>query len=217
MNSFIENVYPVLLWISHYFFELDISRIIDDIVDLVQRWILEIYRFIIRAFDFWDLNKYIDTDQNDTTQHQHLLAEMRKISRKFSRVMYRFTKIISSYFVYLPLILELWLLFFHLSSIVRLWILHSFGITFLCIWAIVTDRRIVSQTICRVCALNVESFNLDNFLRLSAFFSICIGLLLFLSSIWTLHLTTCLVSLTVFNRIYRNVRSYLTIMHLDKL
>jgi hypothetical protein len=216
MNS---DTYHKVLRVARYFFDLDISQMVDNLAYIIWNWIQRLWSFLVDTFHFLDLTKYIDENEISRDQNQnqnrddgHNLNDAIASSRKLIRSI---PTVISTYLIYIPLILEIWNMFSNPASIIRLWILGSFGITFLCIWSIVTDRSIVSSFICRVCGFDLESFNLDDVMRVSGFISICIGLILFAGSTWSIDILTCIVSLTVSNRIYRNIRSYLVIAELE--
>ena len=212
-----SNYYHQLRGAARYFFDLNLSHLTDRIVDLIHWIVFYLVNQLIKTFKFLDLTQYIDHQEvqnihNENKNNSTLPAFLNNSIKRLNSV----PSYISSYSVFVPIVFEVWHMFYA-SPLIRLWILGSFSMTFLCIWSIVWNRNIVSQYVCQILNLNPSTFDLNDFIRIGGFISIIISIFVLSEALWTLDLIGCLISLSVSNRMYRNVQSYLTIMNSDKV
>jgi hypothetical protein len=215
-NTSNTSNYQKLEALAEYFFELDISHVVDSIIHFFFGIIQSCISYLTRMIHHLNLTSYIDTEVA-TDLHPTSDLNYLRDNGMYSTLRHWLNSIpafVTSYSFFIPLLFEIWNMFYS-TPIIRIWILGSFGITFICIWAIVSDRRDVSHTVCKVIGWDESIFDLDSFLRVGGFVTICIGLLLFSWSLLSLNIIECMIGLSVSNRIYRNIRSYLTISGIE--
>lgn len=212
-----SNYYYQLRGAARYFFDLNLSYLTDQFTNLICQIVFYLAHQLIKTFKFLDLTQYIDHQEvqnihNENKNNPTLPAFWNSSIKRLNFV----PSYISSYSVFVPIVFEVWHMFYA-SPLIRLWILGSFSVTFLCIWSIVWNRDVVSQYVCQILNLTPSTFDLNDFIRIGGFISIIISIFVLSEALWTLDLIGCLISLSVSNRMYRNVQSYLTIMNSDKV
>ena len=202
-----NEYYNYLTKAAKYFFDLNLSKVVDDLIVYLFHLFEYIISYIRRLIYSYDFVRFIDS--KETTAHKIDYTLFDNCVYYFKRGLNYFPNM-KHYCLFAPMIFEIWIMMTS-NSITGLWILGSYSITLSCLWSIVWSREDVSSTICRIIGWKYEDFDLTEFIRVFSFASILIGLIKFIWAIYTMDFLMIILSISVSNRIYRNIRSYLEI------
>lgn len=199
--------------LARYFFDINIGQIIQFTFQKILDNILHFGNLVLRLITILNINKIID--KNETSQLEFDTEPIKERILNLRRLERMIPKFVTSYFVLFPLLFEIWSMFFA-GLLIRLWVLGSFSVTFICIWSIVTSRSEVSETISKILGRTDNDFDLTDFLKISGFITICISILICVISVFTFDVPGFVLSLSVSNRTYRNIQTYLMLIKNEK-
>jgi len=203
--------YEYLIRIANYFFDLNVTQVIDDLIGTLYQFVMRMWRILVGLIAHFNVRQYVDAEKLESDLDIKVDYRELVIWRYWRRFL-RYLHSVSEYIPFIPVLIEVSSLIMSPSRILRLWLMSSFIITFICIWAIIATKDVVSNMICKIIGMNTDTFDLDIFLKVSGLIMITVGTLYITFSLYSFDIMNGILCLTVINRVYRNIGSYLAVM-----
>jgi hypothetical protein len=211
MNKINNN--PLLIKLSDFIFGLDIERLIESIIEQIRMFVIYVSWSLASLIRRLNVSKYIDTVDmsNRIDKNKKDRNGIRSFYRKWRKYTRRnwLCQMISTYYLYLPLLFELYSLLFHNSRLYRLWMVFNLCVTLLSLWSTVWDIHSVRNVLCNLFSFDKQTFELNTFIKNCGSIAILLGLCFCGLSIYSISIIDVLLSVSIVNRTYNNVKKFL--------
>lgn len=206
MNT--NNTALYLLYIlAETIFSIESLNLVNYVQKLFKTLMYALWIKMHAFLESTGLVRYIDTTQIRTGKSSHRKSKIKNRSSFFNTVAKN--QYIIQAAQYVPLAWEIYSLAYHGSIIYRMWMLLNMMLTLLTLAATIWDSKKIIRILCFVAPLEVDDFDLHQFVKACGAASIIVGKLFLLRSLYIISIMDIMTGVYVINRTHKNIMKLL--------